>query len=263
MLSWIWKKLLRIRNDFPRESGTLRIRNNWRTTSDEVFPFDVGVSTRHFRGTTGDFNRRRPSWWSEIPVPRFCVFTDWLKADVHCFPRALIGWNSATAGKPSTFLLALFLQHLILICWSFFALSVFRTTAFYPRWIMIQRIEVFIRKVSVLWTTGPDVYFHVKMKNTVLFTGSRIVPWNLHELALTCMSRLATLWQVDASQRKSNLHGLASTCVPFGQALMLHWSTSCNTTLAGNAHNTTGATCNVKLLCDRLQENVACMSPQL
>ena len=33
--------------------------------------------------------------------------------------------------------------------------------------------------------------------------------YDLHELALTCMSRLATPLQVDANQRKSNFHGLA------------------------------------------------------
>ena len=90
-------------------------------------------------GITGDFIEDDSR--DELKaVPRFCVFTDWLKVDLHCFPRALIGWNNATAGKQSTFPLALLLQHFILICWCLFTLSMFRATAFYLLWIIIQRI---------------------------------------------------------------------------------------------------------------------------
>ena len=183
------------------------VTGSLKDTSDKAFPFYVGVSTRHFKGITGDFNRRRLSWWPEIPVSRFCVFTDWLKVDVHCFPHALIGWNNATAWKPSTFVLALFLHHFILICWCFFALSVFRATTFYSRWIMIQRIEVFIRTVSFIWTARPNM-------NSIYWFENRPM-----KLAWACIDLHVPFGHSLASRCKSTQVKLARTCVPFGQAL--------------------------------------------
>ena len=177
------------------------VTGSLKETSDKAFPFYIGVSTRHFKGITGDFNQRRLSWWPEIPVSRFCVFTDWLKVDVHCFPHALIGWNNATAWKPSTFVLALFLQHFILICWCFFALSVFRATTFYSRWIMIQGIEVFIRTVSVIWTARPNM-------NSIYWFENRPM-----KLAWACIDLHVPFGHSLASRCKSTQVKLARTCI--------------------------------------------------
>ena len=117
-----------------------------------------------FLGITGDFNRRRLSWWTETPVPRFCVFTDWSKVDMHCFPRALNCWNNATAGKLSTFPLALLLHHFDLL------MFVFPIRVSCNGFLSVKFL--FFDQPGLMCTCLQKLNLHVKMKNTVLVIGS-------------------------------------------------------------------------------------------